>query len=75
VIGQIKIIEIREENRTGHRLIDAVRIRRLRYSGRIPNEVLPRSRFSEELSDRHSYAAAVGLNRQSHVERTNDSAS
>jgi hypothetical protein len=30
VIGQIKIIEIREENRTGRRLIDAVRIRRLR---------------------------------------------
>jgi hypothetical protein len=29
-IGHIKIIEIREENRTGRRLIDAVRIRRLR---------------------------------------------
>ena len=30
VIGQIEILEIREENRTGRRLVDAVRIRRLR---------------------------------------------
>jgi serine/threonine protein kinase HipA of HipAB toxin-antitoxin module len=30
VIGQIEIVEIREENRTGRRLVDAVRIRRLR---------------------------------------------